>query len=187
MSSRPSNPQSQGSWLKLTDAAHFLDVSEITLRRRIKAGQIPCEFKNGKYFVYISEETDDESHSVSERENLRPLRSSTLPIKHFAPKFMAESPRPAPRRAMPEPTHSTSHEPHFFEEEFGASRMRPTPRHENRPDNSSLNRNAQPEPSLQIEVQQLRRMIEDQQSLISMLEEAVESLQHQFSVRTKFQ
>lgn len=43
----------QGTWIKLNDAAHLLGTSEITLRRRVKSGRIPYEFKNGKYYVFI--------------------------------------------------------------------------------------------------------------------------------------
>ena len=42
-----------GSWLKLGEAAHALGVSEITLRRKVKCGKIPHDFRNGKYFVYL--------------------------------------------------------------------------------------------------------------------------------------
>ena len=42
-----------GGWLKLGDAAHALGVSEITLRRKVKCGKIPHDFRNGKSFVYL--------------------------------------------------------------------------------------------------------------------------------------
>ncbi|MBX9837402.1 hypothetical protein [Silvanigrella sp.] len=44
-----------GNWVKLNDAAQILQVSEITLRRKIKSGQIKSELREGKYFVYIKE------------------------------------------------------------------------------------------------------------------------------------
>lgn len=44
-----------GQWMKLTDAAFALGVSEITIRRRIKTGRIPHEFQEGKYFVYVDD------------------------------------------------------------------------------------------------------------------------------------
>ncbi|WGL58501.1 hypothetical protein QEJ31_08095 [Pigmentibacter sp. JX0631] len=44
-----------GKWFKLHDAAELLSVSEITLRRKIKAGKIISELRDGKYFVYLNE------------------------------------------------------------------------------------------------------------------------------------
>lgn len=44
-----------GNWVKLNDAAQILQVSEITLRRKIKSGQIKSELRDGKYFVHIKE------------------------------------------------------------------------------------------------------------------------------------
>jgi uncharacterized coiled-coil protein SlyX len=44
-----------GNWVKLNDAAQILQVSEITLRRKIKSGQIKSELRDGKYFVFIKE------------------------------------------------------------------------------------------------------------------------------------
>jgi hypothetical protein len=38
-------------WLLLTDYASKHRISVSTLRRRIKAGQIPHRFENGKYFI----------------------------------------------------------------------------------------------------------------------------------------
>ena len=39
----------------MNDAAQILQVSEITLRRKIKSGQIKSELRDGKYFVHIKE------------------------------------------------------------------------------------------------------------------------------------
>lgn len=51
----------QGCWLKLVEAAQALGVSEITLRRKIKGGKIPHDFRNGKYYVYVH----NDSHSAA--------------------------------------------------------------------------------------------------------------------------
>lgn len=42
-----------GGWLKLCDAARALGVSEITLRRRVKGGIVPHDFRDGKYYVHL--------------------------------------------------------------------------------------------------------------------------------------
>lgn len=42
-----------GNWEKLGDAARKLGVSEITLRRRVKAGRLQHDFRGGRYFVFI--------------------------------------------------------------------------------------------------------------------------------------
>ena len=39
--------------MKLGDAAHHMGLSEITLRRKVKAGSVLHEFRNGKYIVYV--------------------------------------------------------------------------------------------------------------------------------------
>lgn len=49
----PMPPTHTGYWLKLGDAAHALGVSEITLRRKVKCGKIPHDFRSGKYFVFL--------------------------------------------------------------------------------------------------------------------------------------
>lgn len=42
-----------GEWLKLSDAAQTLGVSEITIRRRVKAGRIESTFRGGRYYVFV--------------------------------------------------------------------------------------------------------------------------------------
>ena len=44
-----------GHWIKLNDAAQMLQVSEITLRRKLKSGKIKSEIREGKYYVFIKE------------------------------------------------------------------------------------------------------------------------------------
>lgn len=49
-----------GKWLKLADAAHVLGVSEVTLRRRVRVGRLPFEFRGGRYYVFIPDGADAE-------------------------------------------------------------------------------------------------------------------------------
>lgn len=44
--------------MKLGDAAQKLGVSEITLRRRVKSGKLPFDFKSGKYYVFLPNDAD---------------------------------------------------------------------------------------------------------------------------------
>jgi hypothetical protein len=50
---------SNDCWMKLGEAAFALGVSEITLRRKVKLGKIPYEFRDGKYFIRLKK--DEES------------------------------------------------------------------------------------------------------------------------------
>lgn len=52
MASKSDHPQ-DGAWMKLGEAAQALGVSEITLRRRVRSGRLPYDFRAGKYFVFV--------------------------------------------------------------------------------------------------------------------------------------
>ncbi|MBM3383061.1 MAG: hypothetical protein FJY29_11540 [Betaproteobacteria bacterium] len=52
------NAQTKGRWCKLTDAAQLLGVSEITVRRKAKSGQLKTILRNGKYMVFLEENTE---------------------------------------------------------------------------------------------------------------------------------
>jgi hypothetical protein len=45
------------NWYKLPEAASLLGISEITLRRRIKQGKLPCQVLNGKYYVELENDS----------------------------------------------------------------------------------------------------------------------------------
>jgi hypothetical protein len=49
----PTGSAVSGYWMKLGDAADALGVSEITLRRKIKAGKTTHDLRQGRYFVYL--------------------------------------------------------------------------------------------------------------------------------------
>ncbi|MEN9528447.1 MAG: hypothetical protein RI932_320 [Pseudomonadota bacterium] len=52
------NIQTKGRWCKLTEAAQLLGVSEITVRRKAKSGQLKTILRNGKYMVLLEENTE---------------------------------------------------------------------------------------------------------------------------------
>lgn len=52
------NIQSKGRWYKLAQAAQLLGVSEITVRRKAKAGQLKAILRHGKYMVHLEEDAE---------------------------------------------------------------------------------------------------------------------------------
>jgi predicted site-specific integrase-resolvase len=48
----------KGRWFKLTEAAQLLGVSEITVRRKAKTGQLKAILRNGKYLVQLEENAE---------------------------------------------------------------------------------------------------------------------------------
>lgn len=52
------NIQAKGRWYKLAEAAQLLGVSEITVRRKAKTGQLKAILRNGKYLVHLEEDAE---------------------------------------------------------------------------------------------------------------------------------
>ena len=50
--------RNKGRWFKLSDAAQALGVSEITVRRKAKGGQLKAILRNGKYMVFLEEDQE---------------------------------------------------------------------------------------------------------------------------------
>lgn len=81
MMEQKSNP---GQWFKLADAAQELGVSEITVRRKVKAGQLKAILRNGRYIVFLEENTELGMYTAAldapVTPSHRPVRTSpTLP------------------------------------------------------------------------------------------------------------
>jgi hypothetical protein len=83
--------QEHSEWFKLVDAAHLLGISEITLRRRLKANQIAHQLRFGKYLVLLKKHpstgqwnTNSFQQSESQLQELRTLAkpngNADLPI-----------------------------------------------------------------------------------------------------------
>lgn len=165
-------PRSSGSWLKLGDAAHVLGVSEITLRRKVKCGRIPHDFRNGKYYVFLYR---DEATG------------------HYYDPTGA----PEPALSAPQVSRTTAHGPRTTAQDPRTTAQNPrTPTHQL----PSINlRTAVQQNPMQIqkpsaptdeelqtlqalleqkeqELQGLRRTLEDQQTLIAFLEESLDTL-----------
>jgi hypothetical protein len=116
----------RGRWVKLTEAAHLLGISEITLRRRVKGGKIPHDFRDGKYYVFI------DSDPLGNRAPVQSSQVEALPTSTLSPTF---------------------HRTHAFENELFHLRESIEERDE--------------------VIKCLRRTIEDQQTLITFLEETL--------------
>jgi hypothetical protein len=160
------NEIENGRWLKLSDAARALEVSEITLRRRIKSDAIPCEFRNGKYYVFVSPDSflPEEPPSRRTMNNSPNNLTNSLPsrndrMRHFERPYE----RPSQRQ------NESSNERHF--EKFNER-----PNEKSQMDRALADRVDPKMTRLEHEVRDLRRMLEDQQTLIAMLEEAIETL-----------
>lgn len=50
--------RSKGRWFKLAEAAQQLGISEITVRRKAKSGQLKAIMRNGRYMVYLEEDEE---------------------------------------------------------------------------------------------------------------------------------
>ncbi|MEY4066314.1 MAG: hypothetical protein RIR26_2522 [Pseudomonadota bacterium] len=50
--------RNKGRWFKLSEAAQALGVSEITVRRKAKGGQLKAILRNGKYMVFLEEDQE---------------------------------------------------------------------------------------------------------------------------------
>lgn len=147
-----------GQWLKLVDAAFALGVSEITLRRKIKSGRIPFEFKDGKYFVYVGENPSaPEAITRAPVSNQAP-RSPTLTrvTKTSDATRFHDTSSFAPRHLQPTPVTSSSDSARFMYEE----RI------------STLEGLLQERDDY---IRTLQRQFEDQQTLIAFLEDQIKA------------
>ncbi len=74
-----SNSNTTGSWLKLGEAARAFGVSEITLRRRVKSGKLPYDFRAGKYFVFVPDDVSQgpQLNSIDSEELAKPVFSES--------------------------------------------------------------------------------------------------------------
>jgi long-subunit acyl-CoA synthetase (AMP-forming) len=50
--------RNKGRWFKLAEAAQQLGVSEITVRRKAKSGQLKTILRNGRYMVFLEEDEE---------------------------------------------------------------------------------------------------------------------------------
>ena len=88
----------QGNWISINDYARKFNVSDITVRRRIKQGKIPAELKNGKYYIRADYK---ETSNTTEQHSLPPppiTGVADTPSPSFPP-----PPMTAPSRTPPPP------------------------------------------------------------------------------------
>lgn len=73
-------------WLSIIEYARQYNVSDMTIRRRIKTGRIPAQLREGKYYICTSQLEDhkaaiahDESESSSPNWNIVPKKTFRRP------------------------------------------------------------------------------------------------------------
>jgi hypothetical protein len=72
-------------WLSIVEYSRTFDVSDMTVRRRIKTGRLHAVLKDGKYYI---------------------------PVGNEAPKYQEHAAAPAARPAQPQPTRHQNHQTH---------------------------------------------------------------------------
>ncbi|NBO37120.1 hypothetical protein EBU99_00890 [bacterium] len=126
--------QCKGRWFKLSEAAQALGVSEITVRRKAKAGQLKAILRNGRYMVYLEEDNELGLFTASVETQVVPTLSKGISRERSFAGFTAE----------------------------------PTRTNERPPGDTDL-------------IQNLKRTIEDQQTLIASLEDSISRLSQRLS------
>jgi excisionase family DNA binding protein len=58
-------------WLTIREAALALGISELTIRRRIKDGRLPHRLDNGKYYVTLASQSEDEQPAARQTDQRR--------------------------------------------------------------------------------------------------------------------
>ena len=83
-------------WISINEYARKFNVSDITVRRRIKQGRIPAELKNGKY--YIRADYRETPPLPNKKAVLPPPPVLPLPMTDDRPQVVAEeiTTKPAP-------------------------------------------------------------------------------------------
>lgn len=80
-------------WLTIREAALALGTSELTVRRRIKDGRLTGRLENGKYYVRLTDRSDEPAPSleVSPEAHVAPTNGGAAPVDMAA--ILAEQTR----------------------------------------------------------------------------------------------
>lgn len=81
-------------WMSIVEYARRFNVSDMTVRRRIKTGKLPAELKDGKYFIRINPQTAPKIVDEKQTERQPEFR----PTQHAF-----EARPPLPRQEEPSP------------------------------------------------------------------------------------
>lgn len=105
-------------WLSIVEYAKKHDISDMTVRRRIRAGKITAELREGKYFIKCSSSQPGASHSVSPSapsssgDTMRPRPGAAAgnpqpnlhnSSQHSYQGHSPKNPKPSPRGAAGQP------------------------------------------------------------------------------------
>ena len=88
-------------WLSIVEYARAFNVSDMTVRRRIKNGKLKAELRDGKYYIPMTEPqggreiAPDLRQGISERTLPTPRTNFRSPAEGFQPKVSSEVVEPA--------------------------------------------------------------------------------------------
>ena len=74
----------QHEWVSISEYARRFNLSEITVRRRIKQGRINAELKNGKYFI-----SSPSIENIAKANTLSP--ASAVPVVELTEQIVSKS------------------------------------------------------------------------------------------------
>ena len=72
-------------WLSIIEYARRFNVSDMTIRRRIKTGKLHAKLKNGKYYIPIDQDMVNTSVLKEDRISLKPEKQSFNEAPYRAP------------------------------------------------------------------------------------------------------
>ncbi|NRA64302.1 MAG: hypothetical protein HRU19_07430 [Pseudobacteriovorax sp.] len=96
----------EDKWLSIVEYARTYDISDMTVRRRIKTGKLNAELRDGKYFINASLEKPKSRFDATETTTKLPIVESRKPLpesqsldivgaSHFEERL--EQPKPSPK------------------------------------------------------------------------------------------
>lgn len=73
----------QEQWLSIIEYARIFNISDMTVRRRIKSGRLKASLRDGKYFIFVS---TDERGNLQKNPTHSPAAVAARPMVQSAPK-----------------------------------------------------------------------------------------------------
>ena len=79
-------------WLSIVEYARAFDVSDMTIRRRIKTGKLKAVLKDGKYYIPVDDSRSDLSNHMSAQAMNSNVVSPHTNNNHLSSQFAAQQP-----------------------------------------------------------------------------------------------
>lgn len=102
----------QEQWLSIVEYARQNNVSDMTVRRRIKTGKIKATLKDGKYYIPLASDSTE----------LSPVRPQSAPVVKSRPVMTSESPYGVKPYVAPEPQQRQGFVPQNLSEGFDGAK-----------------------------------------------------------------